>query len=84
MPTVCSEICGDGLVFVDPCDDNNTLNGDGCDENCSIEAYWECSNGSNATSSVCLEICGDSHVVLEDCDDGNLIDQDGCSANCTF
>ncbi len=26
----CSEICGDGIVINDLCDDGNTLNGDGC------------------------------------------------------
>lgn len=32
----CVEICGDGIVIDDPCDDGNTLNGDGCSEFCKI------------------------------------------------
>jgi len=32
----CVEICGDGIVINDLCDDGNTLNGDGCSENCKI------------------------------------------------
>ena len=35
----CTEICGDGLVMgLSGCDDNNTINGDGCNEECAVEA----------------------------------------------
>jgi cysteine-rich repeat protein len=40
----CMEICGDGIVINDPCDDGNTLNGDGCSEFCKIEKDWSCLN----------------------------------------
>jgi len=30
----CIEICGDGIVFADPCDDGNLVNGDGCSSTC--------------------------------------------------
>lgn len=33
---LCYEICGDGVRFVDECDDGNTNDGDGCSRNCEI------------------------------------------------
>ena len=36
----CVEICGDGLVINDICDDGNNLNGDGCSSLCSVEENW--------------------------------------------
>jgi proprotein convertase subtilisin/kexin type 5 len=35
--SACQEICGDGLLFVLPCDDGNTINGDGCSSTCQVE-----------------------------------------------
>lgn len=32
--TLCGEICGDGYLYVDPCDDWNTQNDDGCSSTC--------------------------------------------------
>jgi cysteine-rich repeat protein len=32
--TTCSEICGDGRLFILQCDDGNTVDGDGCSHNC--------------------------------------------------
>lgn len=32
---------------VNPCDDGNTINGDGCDENCEIEDGYECYSQRN-------------------------------------
>ena len=34
--TILGEICGDGVRFVDECDDGNTNDGDGCSRNCEI------------------------------------------------
>lgn len=31
---LCDEICGDGKVYVDPCDDGNIIDGDGCSSAC--------------------------------------------------
>ena len=31
---ICNEICGDGLVLEGECDDNNTVDGDGCSSLC--------------------------------------------------
>jgi cysteine-rich repeat protein len=35
-----TEVCGDGVETVgEECDDNNTINGDGCSEKCACESY---------------------------------------------
>lgn len=59
--------CGNGVLDIgEQCDDGNNLNGDGCDQNCSLESY--CGDGI---------IDG-----LEQCDDGNQINEDGCNDVC--
>lgn len=57
---------GFGCSF-EECDDGNDLLGDGCDDNCFVEAC-----GNNVTQ----EAAG------EECDDGNTASGDGCSAEC--
>ena len=53
----CFPICGDGLLRGNElCDDENTVSGDGCSENCAIEAGWLCSN--NGSFSTCARDCG--------------------------
>ena len=49
----CKEICGDGLLFTLPCDDKNTLDGDGCSSTCNIEPNFFCSYDSKNTLSIC-------------------------------
>jgi fibro-slime domain-containing protein len=39
----CTSACGDGIVLNEACDDGNALSGDGCDENCELEAGYTCS-----------------------------------------
>ncbi len=52
----CFSICGDGLLRGNElCDDENTVSGDGCSENCAIEAGWLCSN--NGIFSTCAQDC---------------------------
>lgn len=37
--SIVASICGDGVVSApETCDDNNTANGDGCSNTCSLEA----------------------------------------------
>lgn len=87
-PDTCVDICGDGIVMTpNPayCDDGNTSDGDGCSSSCGIEVGWECTLGTNLTSSVCKEIWGDGIVIIDtptNWDDGNLFDRDGCSGIC--
>jgi uncharacterized repeat protein (TIGR03806 family) len=61
--------CGDGFVTPpEACDDGNTLDGDGCTSDCTIEVP---------------PACGDGQVdVDEECDDGNLVAGDGCGPGC--
>jgi len=84
-PSLCSPICGDGLVVgSETCDDGNHANGDGCSDICTIEAGFSCMITSRNVSS-CSTICGDGLVKgKEQCDDGNTRNGDGCSANCTL
>ncbi|MBL9102788.1 MAG: DUF4215 domain-containing protein [Myxococcales bacterium] len=58
--------CGDGLVWAgqEECDDGNTMNGDGCEEDCTETPTAECGNGVMEAG--------------EGCDDGNAVDEDGC------
>jgi cysteine-rich repeat protein len=93
--------CGDGLVTCyEQCDDGNTVNGDGCDSNCTPTACGnrivtpgeECDDGNTDPGDGCdancqLELCGDAIVqdrLGEQCEDGNRVDGDGCDSNCTL
>jgi len=61
--------CGDGVVEGgEACDDGNTVDGDGCQADCTITPESTCGDGVVDTG--------------EECDDGNTIDGDGCSAAC--
>jgi len=76
--SVCSFVCGDGIVqaCAEDCDDGNVRNGDGCSANCAVEAGFVCSNnythydyrpGYNQTAianynSSCCSFCGDGVV----------------------
>ena len=95
---LCTTLCGDGVVAgAEVCDDGNLLDGDGCDNNCTVSA---CGNGVVGGS----ETCDDGNVIDDDgcdsnctttacgnailtsgevCDDGNIVDNDGCDSNCT-
>ena len=83
----CDEICGDGRLSFMGCDDGNTNNGDGCDENCTVESGYVCTGGTTTTASSCsqpVEVCGDGVLVSAQCDDNNTVGGDGCSASCTL
>jgi cysteine-rich repeat protein len=72
-PPLVEGVCGNGALEAgEDCDDNNNINGDGCDQACKIEG-------------VINPFCGDTVLDAgEDCDDGNNIDGDGCAADCTL
>jgi cysteine-rich repeat protein len=64
--------CGNGGI-PDPgeaCDDGNTSNCDGCDNDCTLSSA--CGNGVTCSG------------FGEACDDGNVIDGDCCSSSCNF
>ena len=48
-------ICGNGFALHDleQCDDNNTVSGDGCSHNCTIEEGYNCSGGSALGPDTC-------------------------------
>jgi len=83
-PSVCTAICGDGLVLgaeagATGCDDGNTTVGDGCNASCAVETGFSCAG----TPSTCTPGCGDGIVVgTEGCDDGDMMSGDGCSSAC--
>jgi len=91
--------CGDGKV--DPgeqCDDGNTTNGDGCENNCTLPTCGngirdfgeQCDDGNATNGDGCennctLPACGNGIVdCSEQCDDGNTADGDACETDCTL
>jgi fibro-slime domain-containing protein len=77
VETVETSVCGDGYMSqYEKCDDNNTINGDGCSSSCELEYGWICP----AESETCIaRSCGDGIIAgNEVCDDGNLVSGDGC------
>ncbi|CDW82935.1 UNKNOWN [Stylonychia lemnae] len=83
----CYEVCGDGKnmrTFLFECDDGNTVSGDGCAKNCTVESGFECTQGNYYSPDLCFEICGDGlNYGQFECDDGNNQDKDGCTAYCS-
>ncbi|MCP5467665.1 MAG: DUF4215 domain-containing protein [Deltaproteobacteria bacterium] len=62
--------CSDGILQQDEeCDDGNLINGDGCENDCTITVSESCGNGIVDQG--------------EECDDGNDIDNDDCTNACT-
>jgi cysteine-rich repeat protein len=68
---LCQEVCGDGKKFTLPCDDGNTLSGDGCSSSCQVEAGYVCAGGSPQSRDTCqkglpsvltIDSTGQSHV----------------------
>jgi len=38
-----------------PCDDGNTISGDGCNSDCTVEPFYECTGGDANGPDVCIE-----------------------------
>ena len=59
ISNTCLERWGKGfnLGFVQ-CDDGNSKNGDGCDQNCLIETDWSCSGGNATHPDTCISLIG--------------------------
>jgi cysteine-rich repeat protein len=81
--SLCRIGCGNGVYddASEGCDDNNTMNGDGCSEHCAVERGFSCVSSSSSNSnaaSVCHPGCGDGQrQTWEQCDDGGNEDNDG-------
>jgi cysteine-rich repeat protein len=98
LPSVCATECGDLIAAgEEECDEDDGIEGDGCDSNCTVTA---CGNGIVTEGEVCddgnaengdgcddnctVSACGNGAVAWnEECDDGGDIDGDGCDSNCT-
>ena len=82
----CTPTCGDGRRVAwggEGCDDNNTVNGDGCSATCGVEPGFACTGGTFYHLDTCSTVCGDGYRAdLEICDDGNVVSGDGCSETC--
>jgi fibro-slime domain-containing protein len=72
--------CGDSIkAGSEECDDGNVDDGDGCTNQCTKEAGFNCP----MMVGTCAAICGDGMLVLgEGCDDLNVEASDGCSDSC--
>jgi cysteine-rich repeat protein len=90
--------CGDGALGpLETCDDGNTVDGDGCDSNCTptacgngiVTAGEGCddanlADGDGCDSNCTATACGNGVTTAgEECDDGNTTGADGCSPTCT-
>ena len=90
--------CGDGHVDArcESCDDGDTIDGDGCDSNCTTSRCGngipageeQCDDGNRESGDGCDADCtetGCGNAIVtgdEQCDDGNLTDDDGCDSDC--
>ena len=84
---ICSEVCGDGVVYVDTAtnwDDGNLLDGDGCSHDWLVEYGYTWNGGTPSSPDVCKAKCGDGILLsnVEQCDDGNIKISDGCDTYC--
>jgi cysteine-rich repeat protein len=93
------QVCGDGILqSPEQCDDGNSVNGDGCEANCTlpvcgngiVDQGEQCDDGNSVNGDGCeanctLPACGNGILDQgEQCDDGNSVNGDGCEANCTL
>jgi cysteine-rich repeat protein len=80
----CTEICGDGFNWgTYACDDGNLVNGDGCDDTCTVEANWVCGGGNDALPDICepISLCDLTTIDygVFPCVDHNVANGDGCN-----
>jgi cysteine-rich repeat protein len=95
----CQVVCGNSIAEDgEECDDGTPVNGDGCDDNCTVTACGNsiqtsgegCDDGNTMGGDGCranctVEACGDGITdPLEDCDDSNTVGGDCCSATCDY
>jgi len=95
----CEPVCGNRkLEAGETCEDGNTLDGDGCDSNCTRTACGNgvrsmnegCDDGNTTTGDGCdsncmVTGCGNGvKTADEECEDGNTTSGDGCDNNCRY
>jgi fibro-slime domain-containing protein len=76
--------CGDAILsFGEFCDDGNTMSGDGCTNDCHVEAGYTCPTPGHACTRIA--VCGDGVITPpEVCDDHNAVGGDGCNTSCSL
>jgi fibro-slime domain-containing protein len=76
----CVSDCGDGIVIgAEECDDGNTRNLDGCDENCKVEDGYTCDDDDGLGSSMTvLAVYKDFEFGDDDYPDFNTSDVTDC------
>ena len=65
---VAGQVCGDGILDgAEICDDNNTLNEDGCSNvTCMVEDHFECSPTSpSVCTAILLDLDVDDNTTLD-------------------
>lgn len=97
----CVVQCGDGLVGgSEACDDSNAMNGDGCDNNCTLTACGngivtgneECDDGNTMNGDGCDSMCvietGFACATVVDCRndtvDNNACNHASCAGMCAY
>lgn len=60
----CEEVCGDGMKFILPCDDGNTVSGDGCSSTCQIEPGFACNGGSATRPDTCSKLNANTKISI--------------------
>ena len=99
-PSLCSTVCGDGLVAsLEACDialvpaNADNPRGLGCSKTCQLQNGWKCSfaakcyETTNRTQTqYCYPACGDSMIIPpEECDDGDWnLADKACLPNCRY
>jgi len=80
------EVCGNSArTSGEECDDENSANGDGCSNKCTVEYGYYCTGGGPTSLDTCVTICGDGKLAGDEkCDDGNIKALDGCSTECSM
>jgi cysteine-rich repeat protein len=69
-------VCGNGIIELgEQCDDDDTINGDGCSSSCTVESGYTCVGEPSVCSPVAGPVCGD-----ETCDPGE--DCSNCPGDC--
>jgi hypothetical protein len=63
-PNICKTICGNGNVTGKACDDNDTINNNGC-TNCTVDAGYYCYVAANTNGpSICITVSSSSITYL--------------------
>ncbi|GMI13517.1 hypothetical protein TrLO_g6777 [Triparma laevis f. longispina] len=82
----CPEAMDGRITYSEDCDDDNSVNGDGCDSSGNVEDRFSCTTDSPTSESRWTMGKSECHGTYnngvidfgEECDDGNNVPDDGC------